>query len=166
MTDQSYLVGCVCGRELEATAGEAGAVVACPWCRERVVVPCLTRLHELPLVAGLVEERCPLQFRLIHLFGLVTYFALALTWGKYLGFLPIVGICLFVVVWAIACAIKPQPVIYATVLGTLLLVMSTLLTCSIQQSRENARRNWTMNNLKALGIAHQERSAYYPASDE
>lgn len=162
MDNQSYLVGCVCGRELAANAGEAGALVACPWCREPVAVPPLTRLRELPLVAGLVEESCPLQFRLIHLFGLVTYLALALTCGKYIGFLPTVGMCLFAVFWALACAIKPQPVIYATVLGILLLMTWNLVVCSIQQSRENARRNLTTNNMKAIGAAYQERGAFYP----
>lgn len=162
MDNQSYLVACVCGRDLAATAGEAGTVVACPWCHEPVDVPRLTRLRNLPLVAGLVEGRSPLQFRLVHLFGLITYLAMALTCGKYIGFLPTVGMCLFAVVWGLACAIKPQPVIYATVLGILLLMTWNLLVCSIQQSRESARRTWATNNLKTIVFEYNEQKTSWP----
>lgn len=162
MTSHSYLVSCECGRELAVEAGQAGAVVTCHGCHKSVEVPRLTRLRELPLVAGLAEERHPLQFRLTHLFGLVTYIALALTCGKYVGFLETVGICLFAVFWGLAYAIQPLPVVYATVLGTLLLTTWNLLICSVQQSRESARRNWTTNNLKTLGIEYQNRTSFWP----
>ena len=161
-TNPCYLVPCVCGRELAAEPGHAGSVVACPWCQAAIEVPRLTRLRELPLVAGLVEERRPLQFGLRHLFALVTYIALALACGKYLGFVETVGMCLFAVFWGLAYAIKPQPVAYVTVLGTLLLIICNLVVCSVQQSRESARMMWTMNKLKAIGMEYQERKTYWP----
>ncbi len=163
MEHPSYLVPCGCGREFAAEPGEAGAVVACPWCHAAVEVPRLTRLRALPIVAGWVEERHPLQFRLMHLFGLITYIALALTCGKYVGFLATVGMCLFAVLWGLAYAIQPLPTVYATVCGTLLVVIWTLLICSVQQSRESARRTWTTNNLKEIGVGYRQWKKFRPA---
>lgn len=160
-TNPCYLVPCGCGREFAAEPGEAGAFAICPWCHHAAEVPRLTRLRELPIVAGLVEERHPLQFRLAHLFGLITYIALVLMCGKYVGFLATVGMCFFAILWGLAYAIKPQPTVYATVLGTLLLVTWNLLICSVQQSRESARRSLTTYKLKEIGAAYQHRAAFH-----
>src|SRR5215469_10766791 len=135
MDDSTYghLIRCDCGDELRVGAGQAGATVRCRRCGAGIRLPKLSCLRELPIVAGLVQERSPWQFSLGALFVFVIFAALFTVFGSAVGFhwlFLAIPVC---VVFGVLGAIVPRPALYGTVLGGILLLIGTLTVCFVAQ---------------------------------
>jgi hypothetical protein len=154
-----YLIRCHCGDELRVRTEQAGATVRCPRCDAEIAVPQLSRLRQLPLVAGLADESNRFQFSLRALFVLVLLAAVSVIVGKAIGFhwLLVIPICTSIGVLGAA---APRPVLYGGVLGGIFLLIGTLIVCSVAQTRERSRNIQVTNNLREMSIGQAQARRY------
>jgi hypothetical protein len=119
------------------------------------MVPSLSRLRQLPILAGLVEPRGEWQFILQTLLGFVTFVALFTAFGKAVGFHWLIVMVPVCAVFGALAAISPRPVVNGMELCSLLLILGTLVTCSLAVAREDARRRLCLDNLRNVGLGFQ-----------
>lgn len=165
-TSHSYLTTCHCGREIRVASGQAGTVVRCSRCGAAIELPSLSRLRQLPILAGLVETRSPFQLSLQTLFGIVAFFALFTVFGKAVGFHWLFFMIPVCAVIGFMGAIWPRFVIYSLVLGGIFLLLGTPTIVWVLRSRENARRNQCTLNLREIGLGMGQAHKYFPKLDD
>jgi hypothetical protein len=158
----SYLMVCRCGREVRVGTGQAGTLVRCSRCGAAIELPSLSRLRQLPIVAGLVELREAFQFSLQTLFGIVAFFALFTVFGKAVGFHWLFFMIPVCAVLGFLGALWPRFVTYSLVLGGILLLLGTPTIVWVLRARENARSNQCTYNLKEIGTGMGHARNYFP----
>lgn len=80
---------------------------------------------------------------------------LALGW-KLMLMVLVIGGC-----FASLASISPRPAKYAMVLGATLLLLATLLICSVARARDEARRIQTTGKLRNLGLGMHRAASYH-----
>jgi len=155
-----YLLPCNCGHDLTVKPCEAGGEVRCPHCRSQHLVPRLSALRCLPIVAEAVHEGTAFQFTIQTLFGFAVFAALLLSCVFGFGFAPTRTVVLVSAAWGLGVAWFGRPLVYASVIALIMAVFAGLTMTSLQRFRAEARLNTGMDSLRQLGGAYKTASDY------
>jgi hypothetical protein len=81
------------------------------------------------------------------------------------GWWLVTGLLVVTIAWALAHWVSPGPTKYLTVFGVIGMILLSLLSMSVLRSRDRARHDGVVNNLRQMGMELQRMKEVQPQEE-